>query len=146
MAVGGPAMPTNKKDLGAKFLRGEDMLVKGTWREFTFTIAKTFAANSLRGEDGEVIDRPVIEFAEPKERKLFVVGEMNERFIRCETGIHDAADLIGKKMTLYAAAGNWFGQYTPALRIRITGNKVAPRVRPANLGKDLTGTKVEVAQ
>lgn len=137
-------MNAQKKDLGAKFLRGEDMLVNGEWKEFTFTIAKTYAKDTLTGDDGQVIDKPVIEFSEPKERKLFVVGDMNERFVKCETGISDAKDLVGKKLTLYAAAGKWFGQYTPALRVRITGDKPAPRVRPANLGEDLTGTRIEV--
>ena len=134
---------SQKVDLGPKFLRGEDMLVDGVWREYEFTIAKVHGPGSIKAKDGEPVDKPVIEFKEPKERKLMVLGPMNDRFLRCETGVNDATDLVGHRIKIYAAAGNWFGQYTPALRIRVTGGKVAPRVQPANLGKDLTGKRID---
>lgn len=132
-----------KADLGDRFLKAEDLLINGEWREWAFEIVATHAENTISAADGKPVDRPIIELKGSKVNKYFVVGKTHKRCLKYEFGTDKASDLVGKKVTLYAALGNWFGVLGPALRVRVTGNKVQPRIKKSILGEDLTGKKLE---
>lgn len=129
---------------GSEYLRGEDLQKDGKWCEFTLTISEAHAPDTLNGADGKPIDKPVLMFANAK--KGFVVGKTNQRLLKCVLGAKPK-NWEGKKITVYPATGNWFGVPDAiAVRVRVPKGCGRPFIKPANLGKDITGKSLPNAE
>ena len=131
----------SKLNFGAEFLRAEDLLHQGKWGEFTLTIKAAHDPNTVRAADKTMIDKPVIDFE--KTDKRLVLGVTNQRLIKCATGAETTDDLIGKRITLFAVIGDWFGEKNvTAIRIRVPEDQPKPFIKKQNMGKDITGVRV----
>lgn len=128
-------------DLGPGYLHAEDLLNDGEWKRYTLTIKKVHPANAIKQADGKPITKPVIEFDGTDKR--LVLGATNGRLAKCALGTAKVSDWAGRKITLYAAKGNWFGQKdVAAIRVAVPAGRSRPFLTKAILGEDLTGTKV----
>jgi hypothetical protein len=128
-----------KPELGPEYLHAEDLLKDGKWTEATVVIESVLPPNTVKSADGTLITKPVVCFE--KTNKRLVLGSDNGRLMICEQGTNKIQDWTGKPVTLYAAAGNWFGQKNvAAIRVRVGNGKAMPFLKLANLGRDLTGT------
>ena len=128
---------------GDGFLSASDLLVKGQWREFTLTIAAIHEANTVKADNQQLIDRPVIQFE--KARKLFAPSKVTLKLIRFQTGVDltgpDKDLAIGQKITLYPVVGDWFSfENLAGIRVRIDKSKPKPMVKKKDMGRDITGT------
>jgi len=129
-----------KPDLGPSFLRAEDMLKDGVWKEVTLTIKEAHGPGTVKAKDKTTIEHPVLDFE--KTEKRLVLGKVNQRLIKCATGVSNGEDLVGKKVTIYPVVGDWFGQKdVTSIRVRVPQGKKRPFIQPKNLGKDITGQK-----
>lgn len=145
-------MRWEKANYGSKYLKAEDLLIGGVWRQATVTITATFEPGTQKqgekpaGPDNrKTIPQPVIEFENQSGRKKrLVLGKTNERLLQAQTGISKGSELVGRQVTLYPVLGDWFGQRdVTSIRIRIDDGKPRPFIQPANLGKDITGQQTE---
>lgn len=127
-----------KTDLGADFLRSDDLLVDGKWRQVEVTIANAHNPGTISGADKKLIDKPVLEF-EGKSKK-FVVGKINQRLIAHETGAKSSSELIGKTITIYPVVlDRCFGQENvTSIRVRISEGRPRPFLNRQHVGKDIT--------
>ena len=124
---------------GPEYLRGEDLQKAGVWTEFKLTITKVIPPNTVKGADKQLIKKAILEFTEA--RSKFIVGNTNERLIKCQLGTM-VANWIGKSITLYPVTGDWFGvPDAVAVRVRIPKGCPRPFIAPKNLGTDITGNK-----
>lgn len=122
----------------ASYLHAEDLLRDGKWTEATVTIESVLPPHTVKSADGKLIPKPIVCFA--KTDKRLVLGAINTRLMKCAIGTAKVDDWIGKPVTLYAACGNWFGQNNvAAIRVRVSEERAKPFLKPAQLGKDLTG-------
>lgn len=130
-----------KTDLGADYLHAEDLLNGGKWGEYSLTIAEVLAPGTIKSADGKVIERAILAFQETQKR--LILGKVNERLAKCAIGSSKPKEWIGKKITIHASRGNWFGQKdVAAIRIRVPDGKPKPFLMPAHLGVDITGVTV----
>lgn len=130
-----------KTDLGPGYLHAEELLVDGEWKRFALTIKTVHEKNTIKSADGTLIDKYVLEFAETAKR--LVLGTTNVRLATCAVGTSKAAKWPGKKLSIYAAQGDWFGQKdVAAIRVAVPAGRARPFIAKKDLGKDLTGTKV----
>lgn len=130
----------NSQTMGPEYLHAESFLVDGVWKEFALTIASVTQPNEIKAADGKLIDKPIIAFEESEKR--LILGKVNERLAKYAIGSAKPKDWIGKKITLYAVCGDWFGQpNVAAIRIRIPQGKPLPFIAKKNLGRDITGTR-----
>ena len=129
----------NAPTAGIEYLHAEAFLVDGKWQEFTLTISAVADPGSLKAADGKAIDKYVLSFKQTDKR--MICGKLNKRLASYAIGTGKTENWPGKSVTLYAAAGNWFGQQNvAAIRIRIPEGTAKPFLKAANLGRDLTGT------
>jgi hypothetical protein len=127
-----------KANLGPEYLRAEDLVSGGVWCEKTLTVKTVHAPNTIKTQDKKLIEKPVIEFDETPKR--LVLGTTNGRLLKYATGATVASELIGKRLTIYPAIGNWFGQSNvTTMRIRIPDGGPKPFVQVKNIGVDITG-------
>lgn len=125
-------------ELGPGYLHAEDLLADGQWKQYTLTVEKVNPPNTIKSADGKPINKPVIEFAET-EKKLVLNG-VNQRLMKCALGTGKVTAWVGKKVTLHAALGNWFGQTNvAAVRVRVNEGRARPFLKAEHFGKDLTG-------
>src|SRR6056297_374605 len=97
-----------KSELGSGYLHAKEFLKDGAWGEYTLEIQNVHPPNSVKSADGKPIDKPVVDFVETDKR--FVLNGTNQRLAKCATGTSKPSEWVGKKLTLYPAQGNWFGQ------------------------------------
>ena len=129
-----------KPDLGPEYLHAEELLKDEVWTEATVIVESVLAPNTVKSADGTLIENPIVCFQ--KTSKRLIVGKTNKRLLICALGGTKADDWIGKQVTLYAAAGDWFGQKNvAAIRVRVGKDKAMPFLKLKNLGRDLTGTR-----
>lgn len=127
-------------ELGGDYLYAEDFLVDGEWKQFTLVVAKVHPQNTLKTQDGKLIDKPVLEFE--KSNKKLVMNKTNQRLGKLVVGSNKTSAWIGKQITLYPVGNvSAFGQRTCAIRIRVPKDLLPYGVRK-HLGEDLTGKKV----
>jgi len=69
-------------------------------RDVTLTIARCADKNTVKREDGKLIDKAVLYFKEKPNGPGLVLGKTNARLIRLEHG-NDMGKWIGKQITLY---------------------------------------------
>lgn len=128
-----------KTDIGPEYLHAEDLLKSGKWTEATVTIESVLPPNTVKSADGKLIAKPIVTFE--KTDKRLVLGKVNTRLLKCAMGSAKVEEWIGKPVTFYAAAGNWFGQRNvAAIRIRVPDERAKPFLKPDQVGKDLTGS------
>ena len=131
-----------KTDLGPDYLHAEDLLVDGEWKRFALTVKAVHDKNTIKSGDGKLIDKYILEFQETAKR--LVMGSTNVRLATCAVGTSKVSKWVGRKLSIYAAQGNWFGQKdVAAIRIAVPAGRARPFVTAAVMGKDLTGTKVQ---
>lgn len=129
-----------KPDLGPEYLHAEDLLQNGEWKQYALTIRSTIAPNTVKSADGKLIDKPILEFSETEKR--LVLNKINQRLCKCALGSAKPTEWVGKKITLHAARGDWFGQKNvAAIRVRIPEEGAKPFLSAKNFGTDLTGVK-----
>lgn len=133
-------MSTSHKDnLGPQFLYADDLLRDGQWIEATLTIAKFVPANSIKGANGQKVEKDAIGFDGTD--KLLVLNATNRRLIKIATGSSKPEGWTGKKVTIYPVTINAFGQSEiPCIRIRIGSGQPIPFGVRKFLGHDLTKT------
>jgi len=129
-----------KPELGPEYLHAEELLKDEVWTEATVIVEAVLAPNTVKSADGTFIENPIVCFQ--KTSKRLIVGKTNRRLMICALGGTKSDDWIGKPVTLYAAAGDWFGQKdVAAIRVRVGKGKAMPFIKPKSLGRDLTGTR-----
>lgn len=122
------------------FLRGDEFLHQGKWRQFQLTIKEYFDPGTQHASDGEVIRFGVLGFE--KTEKRMIVKEVNRRLMQYATGTDKPAEWIGKTVTVYPVMGDWFGvEGAVSFRIRVPKGKPQPLIKPQMMGKDITGLK-----
>ncbi len=134
-----------KADYGPDFMRAEDLIQGGKWCEMTYTIQLMHLPNTLQTADKKLIDKPVLQFEETG--KQFVLGTTNNRLLKYATGATTQSQLIGQKITIYPAVGNWFGQRNVTTkRIKVPEGRERPFIKPSDLGTDITGRTFQMQQ
>ena len=129
-----------KTDLGPEYLHAEEFLIDGVWKEFPVEVKEVLAPNTVKSQDGKLIDKGILVVGKTKKR--FVLGSTNERLVACALGSKKPLDWIGKKITLYPVRGDWFGQKNVcAIRVRVPDGMTRPFVQKKSLGEDITGKK-----
>lgn len=130
-----------KADFGPGFIKAEDFLRKGKWREFTLTIAAVHPPNTLKTGEGKLIEKRVVEFKETPKR--LVIGAQNAQALILACGDASTDQWIGRQITLYPIRQDAFGQKNiPGVRVRIPReSSVTPfRRTDRKAVDDLTGT------
>ena len=128
---------------GDGFLSASDLLVKGKWKEFTLAIKAVHAAGTVKADNQQLIDRPVIQF--DKAKKLFAPSKVTLKLIRFQTGVDltgpDKDLAVGQTITLYPVIGDWFSiENLAGIRVRIDRDKPKPMIKKKDMGRDITGT------
>lgn len=130
-----------KKDAGPEYLHSDDFMRGGEWKEYTLTISEVIEPNKIRAGDGSLIEHYVLSF-EGAEKKFILGSKTNLRLIKFATGSSLPAEWVGKRVTLAAHKGDWFGQQNvAAIRIQIPPHKTKPMLQKKHLGECLTGTR-----
>lgn len=125
---------------GPEYLRAEDLIDHGVWSRVELTVKAAHKPGTFKSADGKPIDKLVLEFEDYPKR--LIVGKLNSRLLRYAIGESTLAGLVGKRLTLYAACGNWFGQKNvAAVRIAIPDGQYRPFLSATSLGTDITGRK-----
>lgn len=130
---------THEKD--PTLIRGEDFLVKGEYRSFTFPI-KSAEFVERKSERGCV--RGLLIYFEGAKKPLFCPEDKtNFRMIRTEIGTVEPAEMVGKKLTMIPVKGDWYGAKNAlAVRVIVTGDKPKPNITSKAFGTPVTGLKV----
>lgn len=127
-----------KKNLGPEWLRAEDFLDDGQWKQYTLTVKAVDPPGTHKSADGEEIDKPVLSFEETPKR--LILCSLNQRLAKYAAGTAKATKWIGKKITLYPVTGNWFGQKNvAAIRVRVASEVAHPHIDKKTMGVDITG-------
>lgn len=134
-----------KEQIDSRFLHAEDLIHDGEWKQYTLTIDKVIMPGELTYENKQVCESYVLCFVNPvtkAEKMLAISAKCNQRLMPYATGSAKPDKWPGRKITLYAARGNWFGEAgIAAIRIRPQPG-AHPKLSPKDLGVDLTGTRV----
>lgn len=69
-------------------------------RSVTLTIARVADPGTVKREDGQKIDKPILYFAEKPNGPAMILGKTNARAVRMIHG-NDMARWTGKKITIY---------------------------------------------
>jgi len=122
-------------------IKGEDLLIKGSYRQLTMTIAKA-SIQKRKNESGE--KEGLLIYFEKAIKPLFCpMDQLNYRMLKAELGTTDPEAMVGKKLTIIPVKGDWFGEpNTLAVRVLVTGDKPKPRVGKKAFGEPVTGLKV----
>ena len=131
-----------KADAGPEYLKAEDLIKDGEWKEYSLEIEKVIPANTVRAADKSLIEHPIICFK--KAQKRFICGKTNRRLVVYACGSSDESDWPGHKITLRACVGDWFGEPNiAALRVAPPSNDgPRPKIKKKDYGTSLTGQKV----
>ena len=129
-----------KKD--DKLIKGEDLLVKGTYQAFKLVIDR--ASIIERDNEGGKKTGLLIYFDKAKKPLFAPVDQINYRLIRCELGTVDPEEMKGKTLTLYPVKGDWFGETNQlAVRVQVSGDKPRPGIKRKTMGESVVGIKIE---
>lgn len=122
-------------------IKGEDLLIKGSYRQLTMTIAKA-SVEKRKNESGE--KEGLLIYFEKAIKPLFCpVDQLNYRMLKAELGTTDPEQMIGKRLTIIPVKGDWFGESnTLAVRVIVTGDKPKPRVGKKAFGEPVVGLNV----
>lgn len=132
----------NKIDPGPDYLKAEDLLRGGEWKEYTLTISEVIPPGTVRAADKTLIDKPILAF-EGRGKRL-ILGNLNQRLMKYATGTAVESEWVGKQIRIMACEGDWFGQEgVAALRIRLPKGCAKPFVKVKDMGRPLTGKKVQ---
>ena len=124
-----------------KLLEGIDLLKDGVWTQANPTIEEFIPGGTLKDVKGEVIELSAVRYKNSD--KIHILNKTNFTFMRLLFGTEKTEKWIGQKVTLYAAAGDWFGEKNQcALRVRLPSDRPIPKRYRAQLGRDLTGTEI----
>lgn len=131
-----------KDDPDSRFLHAEDLLQDGEWRQYTLTIENVIAPGELTYKNKQVCESWVLCFKEGSKKMLALSARCNRRLMPYATGSAKPEKWVGKRVTVYAARGNWFGEDgIAAVRIRPLPG-AHPKLSVKDVGADLTGTRI----
>jgi len=120
-----------------RFIHGEDLQKNGKWCDVTLTIKEVGEADSMRSKGGQTIAGYPFKFVETN--KMAVFKGNNLRLLRAALMTKNRSEMVGKRLTLYPAIGDWFRQSgVVAVRIRVPEGRGKPFIPIQNLGRDLT--------
>lgn len=126
-----------------QFLYAEDFLADGVWKDAKLTIREVVEPGTLRTADKKPVLERSLRFE--KSNKILVLNRTNTRMLKLLFGTEKAENWAGQRVTLYAAIINCFGQdNVPCVRVRLPQDRPIPFGLRKFLGKDLTGTKIEL--
>lgn len=121
----------------SRFIHGEDLQRNGKWCDITLTIKSVGEKDSMKSADMKTIEGYPVTFVETE--KMAVFSGNNIRLMKAALETQNREEMTGKKLTLYPAVGDWFGQANVvAVRIRVPEGKPRPFVQRTHLGRDLT--------
>lgn len=123
----------------SRFIHGEDLRRNGKWCDITLTIKSVGEKDSMKALDGKTIEGYPFSFVETE--KMVVLKGGNIRMAKADLGTNDREQMAGKRLTLYPARGDWFGQKNVcAVRVRFHDGegKAKPFLSKKDVGFDLT--------
>lgn len=132
-----------KDNPDSRFLHAEDLLQDGEWKQYALTIDEVIPPGTITYENKQVENNYVLKFKEGTGKMLALSAKCNRRIMPYATGTALPEKWTGKRITVYAARGNWFKEENlAAVRIRpLPGAR--PKLNIKDVGQDLTGTKVK---
>lgn len=131
----------SKSDLGPEYLKAEDLIRDNKWSSFALVIKEVIPADSVRGSDKKLIDKPILVFENA--RKKLILNVTNIRLMTYACGSSVREDWIGKRIVVRACKGNWYGEEgTTAIRLALPKGSAKPFIKKSVMGEDLTGQYV----